>query len=90
MRIYEQTETKRIESKLKSEICDCCHAAIQRWCNYDYNKTALFVETGFSYPEHHSSTTFQADICVNCFKTKIIPLLTKELNVKFYETETDF
>lgn len=55
-------------------------------------ETGIFMRTGDSYPEGGSGNYLVIHACVDCFKTKVIPVLeTCALEgVKFQEVEWDW
>lgn len=52
--------------------CDLCQREIRK-DQYDATETHVSLRTGTSYPEGGSGIEVEFDICVDCFKGRLIP-----------------
>ncbi len=74
--------------------CDICKKEYrgENWEreNYSSLETEVRMKTGYSYPDSGSGEEMTFDICPDCFKNKLIPLLLKEFGASVTITDWDF
>lgn len=71
-----KTEAKEVTEVVKSwETCDICGAELGGLHGNDISESEVSLRTGYSYPDCGSTTTVSADLCAQCFETKLIPWL---------------
>lgn len=86
MRYYEDKLVSYTTQELVKTICDICGAEAKQgeWRSslYEINEVEIRVEVrqkeGSDYPEGGWGTHYQADICPNCFKNKLVPWLKSQ------------
>ena len=86
MRVYETKQISYEKKDLPITKCDLCGvAAKQGWFAYsewEVNETELRVcvrqKNVHSYPKGGWGTKYEADICPDCFKNKLIPWLESQ------------
>ncbi len=84
MRHYtEKMRPATMYKSLEKTTCDLCgeEACSGEWDTsvYEVNETDIEVtikqKEGYEFPEGGSGTTYQVDMCPECFKDKLIPWL---------------
>lgn len=91
---YLQPATEK--TRIAEVRCDICgrtgKATYHPWADgsYDATDSEVKLRTGSSYPEGGSGTELQADICPDCFKTKLVPWIESFGHTKIAETDWDF
>lgn len=76
-------------TKREWTTCDCCQEEIKEWM-HDVEETELYMRCGYRYPDGADLTKTYADICIKCFKDKVIPTLESTLNIKFREKDDGY
>ena len=91
MRIYKDVVKSAIPAKTVNELshieCDLCHKV--GITKYDFghddwdeiSETRISCKEGYAYSDYGRCTTVYYDICPNCFKNKLIPLIQKTYSV---------
>jgi hypothetical protein len=76
--IEERTRTGTYQLVV-SITCDICKRTDKgdNWTNREYNiaETEIRLEEGNSYPEGGAKTVTTFDVCPDCFKNKLVPLM---------------
>jgi len=76
--------------------CDFCEERIdsegekEKIDHFKSEKASLYFSKGDCYPEFSSGEGLQYDVCADCVKDKIIPLIEKELKVSPRKTSYDY
>ena len=66
---------ERKEQVLDKRTCDLCQVKIDDRDYGDYDRAAIYCETGGNWPEGGEKRKEYFDICPDCFRKKIIPLM---------------
>lgn len=85
-------ETKEVPQKVVIRswtTCDMCQKKIEKRDLYEIKEGEISLRVGSSYPEGGSATVTRADICENCFRTRLIPWLDSQ-GVTMQEIEEDW
>lgn len=99
MKSYEtKTTTETITRKsLIRRSCDLCgkEAKNDEWAAgiYEVNETEIEIlvrqKEGVNYPEGGSGTSYEIDLCPDCFKNRLVPWL-KSQGASIEEQEWDY
>ena len=77
MKIYEEKEVTVIREHLHLMTCDLCGKSTQGedWTrkNYDVSETEVSCRVGTNYGSSSTGTTYEVDICPDCFINVLIP-----------------
>lgn len=76
---------KTVERKVKifdTLTCDMCSKTAKKdnWstASYDVAETEIQIKEGVSYPEGGYGFEVNIDLCIDCFKNKLIPWLKSQ------------
>ena len=87
----EEIKKKRMVIQDESVLyCDICSKKILERDGYNIREAEIYYKEGESYPDCVFHTTTKFDICFDCMKNKIIPLISKEFNIETREEEYDW
>lgn len=79
-------KTKQVTKTITETVhdlmqCDICKKTTARsnWKErvYDVANVNISYETGNAYPDDYSTTSYEFDVCPDCFKEKIIPFFAQ-------------
>ena len=77
MKIYEEKEVTEIRERLSIMTCDLCGKSTQLedWSgkNYEVSETEVSCHVGTNYGSSSTGTTYEVDICPDCFVNALIP-----------------
>ena len=64
--------------------CDICGIDLkeQNTNSWEYNEGKLCYAEGFIYPESDCRYFVEIDICMECMKNKVIPLIKREFGIE--------
>lgn len=69
-------------------ICDICKKEILVRL-FEKKDVDISATIGASYPEGDSATTYELDVCAECFQEKVKPLIESTFDVSFNERDSD-
>lgn len=76
MRIYKTVEVPaKTEERLEKTTCDLCGNEIPAKSSYDVSEITIRHKTGSNYPEGGSGVDYEVDMCLACWKDKLLPWL---------------
>ncbi len=78
MKTYEHRERQVTERVLTRHVCDLCGKDLNATGSYNIADVTVECETGSSYPDSGSCLKLSADICPECFKSKLVPWLESQ------------
>lgn len=92
MNIYKTIEVPAKEATTKKvfymTVCDICKSEAKER-GYDVGEASIQMREGESLPDCGHGTEINIDLCMECFREKMIPFLESE-GVVINETEWDF
>lgn len=90
-KIYSEVERHYIDRIVDKTRCDICKKEYNGslWEREDFSAsdTEVTLTIGNNYPEAGFGEFISFDICPDCFKNKLIPLLKKEFDAEPYNKE---
>lgn len=99
MRRYEEKKTTSTYTSCVSLTCDICGAAAptpsaswsgRAWVDagsYDILDVKVRLKDGASYPEGGHGERVGFDICPECFRSKLVPLIESTFKIKATKSE---
>ena len=89
-KIIEITIPEKIVDK-SIYYCDICGIDLKKQSpnGYQYDEAELYYAEGYIYPDCDAREFFRIDICMNCMKNKVIPLIEKEFGIEAREYDAE-
>jgi hypothetical protein len=87
MKTYRKIVSTITQTELDSHICDFCSKKIVESPGaYEVSTASVKMSIGINYPEDSYGETTSVDICVECFKGKLMPWAESQ-GAKFYKKD---
>ena len=81
VKIYEKVEETKVVEKLVEVRCDLCKEVIPdspAWgSGNNYEEVIVEAKYGMMYPESGSGEEISFDVCLRCFRERIVPIFAE-------------